>query len=215
MIMIRINLLGIAPTPIAKAAGPPPTTALMAGVFVGAAVVASLVVGLFYMVWSKAVKDQEKLLKKENDRKAELAGVEAQNKRYQLYLAQLETRMNTIEALQNSRVGPVEVMTVLGNTVNRTTDLYLITVTPGGNRLAIRGQSNSVESIAAFIAALKATDNFSDVQLRQYYQDDQEKRLSYKFNLDFAVKAPAAATATPAAQPGAPAGGPPPRRAGL
>ncbi len=215
MIMIRINLLGVAPTPTAKAAGPPPTTALMAGVFIGAVVVASLIVGGLYIFWNNGVKTEQTKLKKEKDRQAELAGVEAQNKRYQQYLGQLETRINTIQTLQSSRVGPVEVMTVLGNTVNRTTDLYLITVTPGGNRLAIRGQSNTVESIAAFIAALKATDNFSDVQLRQYYQDDLEKRLSYKFNLDFAVKPRPAAAATPATQPGAPAGGPPPRRAGL
>lgn len=215
MIMIRINLLGIAPTPTARPAGPPPTMALMAGVFVGALVVASLIVGGLYIFWNNGVKTEQTKLKKEKDRQAELAGVEAKNKQYQQYLKQLETRMNTIQTLQSSRVGPVEVMTVLGNTVNRTNDLYVLSVTPSGNRLAIRGQSNSVESIAAFIAALKATENFGDVQLRQYYQDDQEKRLSYKFNLDFAVKPRPAAAAAPAAQPGAAAGAPAARRAGM
>jgi len=35
-------------------------------------------------------------------------------------LKDLETRINTIQALQNSRVGPVELMRTIGNMVNKT-----------------------------------------------------------------------------------------------
>ena len=97
----------------------------------------------------------------------------------------------------------------LGDIANRSHDLYLLTVSPDGARVAIRGQSDSVASIANFIASLKNSPSFVDVQLRQYYQDDQNNRLSFKFNLDFAYKPPstvhppaqaAGATATQARQ---------------
>jgi Tfp pilus assembly protein PilN len=96
--------------------------------------------------------------------------------------------------------------------VNRTNDLYLLSVNPEGGRVLIRGQSNSVESIANFIAALKGSGVFEDVQLRQYFQDDQYNRVGYKFIIDCNYKSPAAAA--PTAQPATPSAAPT-RRAGM
>jgi Tfp pilus assembly protein PilN len=202
--MIRINLLGVAPPPGAKAPAPPTTTMRM-GMILGVALVASfLVVGIFYKVWSATVAGLERDLKKERDREADLKGVEAQNLRYQAHLRELETRINTIQTLQNSRTGPVELMSALGATVSRTSDVYLLSVSPAGTRLDVRGESNSVESIAALIAALKQVSSFDDVQLRQYFQDDLNQRLAFKFNLDFVYKPPQppVQNPAPAMQPG-------------
>lgn len=215
--MIRINLLGVAPPPGAKAPGPPTTTARMAVIFGIALLVSFLVVAIFYRIWSTAVNQQKDALKKEQDREAELKTVAAKNQRYQADILELERRTKIMDTLQNSRTGPVDLMSGLGATVNRTNDLYLITVAPSGNRLVVRGQSNSVESIAVFIAALKKQFGpDSDVQLRQYYQDDQGQRLSFKFNIDFTYQQqppPPAQTPAPAARP-APAPAAPGRRAG-
>ena len=65
--------------------------------------------------------------------------VKAQNEKYQQRLKDLETRINTIQALQNSRVGPVELMSALGNVVNKTNDIYLYTLAPAGDRVAAQG----------------------------------------------------------------------------
>ena len=65
--------------------------------------------------------------------------VKAQNEKYQQRLKDLETRINTIQALQNSRVGPVELMSSLGNVVSKTTDVYLYTMAPVGDKLAAQG----------------------------------------------------------------------------
>jgi Tfp pilus assembly protein PilN len=89
--------------------------------------------------------------------------------------------------------------------VNKADDLYVITMTPEGARTSIKGQANTVHSIANFITNLKAAGVFQDVQLRQYYQDDQFNRLSFKFNLDFVYKPPAP-PAPPAGQQQAAAG---------
>ncbi len=201
--MIKINLLGVAPPPIKAVTGPPATKAFQALTFVGAVIVSFAIVGIIYKIWSNQIADLEKKSKQEKIRQTELAMVKSQNERYQQHLKDLETRINTIQALQNSRVGPVEMMTALGNVINRTSDVYLYTVSPTADRLVLKGQSGTVESMANLLAYMKRSGYFDDVQLQQFYQDDQHNRLTYKFTLDCLVKSPTAtvaATPQPAAQ---------------
>ena len=201
--MIKINLLGVAPPPIKAAPGPPATKAFQALTFVGALIVSFAIVGVVYKIWSNQIAELEKKSKQEKIRQTELAMVKAQNERYQQHLKDLETRINTIQALQNSRVGPVEMMTALGDVINRTGDVYLYTVSPTADRLVLKGQSGTVDSMANLLAYMKSSGYFDDVQLLQFYQDDQHNRLTYKFTLDCLAKSPTAtvaATPQPAAQ---------------
>jgi Tfp pilus assembly protein PilN len=207
--MIKINLLGVAPPPTRPAAGPPATRTFQVATFVGALVVSFAIVGIIYRVWNSSVTELEQRLKQEKLRQAELAQVKAQNERYQQRLRDLETRINTIQALQNERVGPVDLMTGLGDQVSRTSDVYLYTMTTQGDRVVLRGQTGSVDSMASFMSYLKKSASFDDVQLRQFYQDDQHNRLTYKFSLDFINKSPALAGA--AGQPATPIKGSAPR----
>lgn len=216
--MMKINLLGVA-KPKGEPAGPPPTAARQAIIFVGVLGVCAVVVGFFHFVWSSEIKrlDQEiEVQKREAER---LRQIREENQKYVQRRQQLEQRINTIQALQASRVGPAQFMNALGLTATQRADLYLLSVAPEGNRVAIRGQANSVESIAEFIAALKRNESFDDVQLRQYFQDDEHNRVTYKFNIDVIYKLPA--PPQPAGQQQAqqgPAGAPgaaPPRPAGL
>jgi Tfp pilus assembly protein PilN len=179
----------------------------MALVFLGSLIVGFVVVGVIWKIWNAKVRDLETKLAKERAEQARLAAIQAENLRFVAQIRDLETRKNTTQMLLNSRVGPVELMTALGNTVNRTNDLYLLTVSPAGGRLSIRGQSMSVESIARFISALKESGSFDDVQLQRYYQDDVYNRLSFKFDIDCLFKSSAAAAG--------PAQAAPARRAGM
>jgi len=198
--MIKINLLGVAVAP-APPPGPPPTAARHALVFGISLVVSGLVVLFFWRYWTNEIEQLNKRKAEEQREADRLAQIRAENQRYLTQRQQLERRINTIQGLQQSRVGPVDLMTVLANLVNRSNDLYLLTVSPEGGRIAIRGQSNSVHSIANFIANLKDSGSFQDVQLRQYYQDDDAyKRLSFKFNLDCIYKLPSAAPPAGAGQ---------------
>jgi Tfp pilus assembly protein PilN len=206
--MIRINLLGVA-RPAAKPAAPP-TAARQALIFVASALVAFLIVGFIWRYWSNEIERLNKEYAQQQIEAERLKQIRAENEKYVQQRQQLESRINTIQTLQNSRVGPVDFMTALGNVVNRSTDLYLLTVTPEGSRVAIRGQSNSVESIGNFVANLKNSGSFDEVQLRQYYQDDEHNRPSFKFQLDCIYKPRVAASAV--AQPAA---GTPARQAGM
>jgi Tfp pilus assembly protein PilN len=206
--MIKINLLGVArPVAAAKVPGPPPTAAKQVIIFIGSLIVALVIVGAFYLMWSSEVA---RLTKERDEQKREaerLAQIRAEVQRYNRQRQDLERRINTIQTLQNSRVGPADFMTALGNTVNRVNDLYLIAVNPSGNRIALRGQANRVQSIADFITELNRSDRFQDVQLRQYFQDDQDSRVTFKFNIDMRYILPQAPAPEkkPAGAPGAPA----------
>ncbi len=200
--MIRINLLGIEEK---KPKGPsaPTSAGRQAAIFVVSVVVSTVVVFLLYTVWSRQIADLNKDIAKAKVEADRLAQIRAENQRYLAQREQLESRINTIQALLNSKAGPVDFMTYLGTVATHNTDLYLLTVAPEGARVVIKGQSNSVESIANFIANLQGSGRFQDVQLRQYYQEDQFSRLAFKFNVDCVYKMPPAQPPAAQAPPGA------------
>lgn len=188
--MMKINLLG-QPTPAARAAAAPTTAARQAVILVVALVAAMSIVGLLYFYWGRQVTNETAQLVKEKARQQELAGVKAQNARYQQQLAQLQERVNTIQKLQSARTGPVDLMTGLGDTVNRTKDLYLTSVQPQGAALDIKGVAMSVRSIADFITALNGSPKFDNVQLREYFQNNVGPQVRFQFELVASYKAPA------------------------
>jgi len=215
--MIRINLLGVT-KPVARTSGAGPSEGMapeaiiIPGVLL---VVLGLVAGFVWWYWSSQIDALNKRYVAAQREQARLAGIMEQNKIYEARLNQLQQRINTIQTLQSSRTGPVELMRVLGLLANRSNDLYLLTVTTTGGRLVLTGQANTPDAIANFIGALQRSDTFDDVQLRQSVEDDKDKRVSFKFNLDCVFKQTAPETATaPGAQPVTPPA-PAPKRAGL
>lgn len=190
--MMKINLLGEA-APAATRVASASDAARQILVFIVSLAVMMSVVGFLYFYWNNQVQHEQDALTREQVRQKELAAVRAQNQQYQQQLKQLEERINTIQKLQTSRQGPVDLMTGLGDTVNSAQDLYLLQVTPEGKVLHIRGQSQTVQAIAQFIRALNNASQFSGVQLKQYYQDDLYGRTSFKFNLDCVYTPPGTA----------------------
>ena len=187
--MMKINLLG-QEAPELKFAVASSTSAQQVLVFVVALAVSMSTVGFVYYYWSHQISQAQAALRREQIRQKELASVRTQNQEYQKQLKTLEERIQTIQMLQAKRQGPVDLMEGLGATVNQTQDLYLLQVTPEGNVLHIRGEANRVPAIAQFIKALTSSQRFADVKLRQYYQDNQNGRTNFKFNLDCAYVSP-------------------------
>ena len=193
--MIKINLIGVAPPPPRAAVGGGPVpAATQVMMLVGALIVCFGSVAIIYKIWKNQISELETKRSQEKIRQSELAVVKAKNDEYQRELKALETRINTIQALQNGRVGPVELMSALGRVVSKTDDLYLYTLAPSGGRLQLKGQAGSVDSMANFLAGLSDSGSFDDVQLEQFYQDDQHERLTYKFTLNCLFKSSTAGT---------------------
>lgn len=186
--MIRINLLGVA-KPVAQAAGPAEAVAPEAIIIPGALlVVLALITGFVYWYWTSQIATLQKNLADQQREKARLQSIMDQNKLYEQRLNQLQLRISTIQTLQTSRVGPVEMMHVLGLLANRSNDLYLLSVSNKGGRLVLQGQANSTDAIANFIGSLQRSGTFDDVQLRRSFEDDRAKRVNFKFDLDCVYK---------------------------
>lgn len=200
--MIRINLLGIQEKR-PKGPSPPTSAGRQAAIFVVSVVVSAVVVFFIYKMWSRQIADLNTKIAAEKREADRLAQIRAENQKYVAQRTQLERRITTIQALLNSKAGPVDFMTYLATVSTNNNDLYLLTVAPEGARVVIKGQSNSVESIASFIANLQGSGRFQDVQLRQYYQEDQFSRLAFKFNIDCVYKMPPAQPPAAQAPPGA------------
>jgi Tfp pilus assembly protein PilN len=211
--MMKINLLGgpkvVAPT--ATEAAVAPSAIIVSAVILVALGLVSLIT-LFYMKSEIARLDTD--IQAAQRKKQELAGIRAQAEGYEKTLNELQQRKDTVDALAKSRVGPVELMRALGVNATRANDLYLVSVANQGARLVIKGQAGNADTIANFLAALEDSGSFTDVQLRQSFQNDKPRRTNFDFTLDCVFKSSATAgPEVPAAQHGgaaAPAG----RRAG-
>jgi Tfp pilus assembly protein PilN len=184
--MIKINFLqeesvqAVASEP--AAVGLPP--ARQTAIFLASLVAAFALTGSLYWFWNRQLSRLSQDLAAEQREAARLSAIQAENQRFQQRVSEAERRLDTVRSLQSQRVGPVALMNALGELVSRTTGLYLLTVNAEGGRLQIQGQSDSVEAIVNFIGVLRHSGSFADVQFHQFFQDDQEKRLSFKFNLD-------------------------------
>jgi Tfp pilus assembly protein PilN len=101
-------------------------------------------------------------------------------------------------------------MNALGNVVNKIpNDLYFFSVAPQGDRVVIHGQAGSANSVATLLSSMKTSGYFDDVQLRQFYEDDVQNLISYKFNMDCSYKSPSAAASPTQAGAAASAATPP------
>jgi Tfp pilus assembly protein PilN len=194
MTMIKINLLGAAaPKPKVKAVTPAKTS-MQVWIFLGALVVSFGIVGLMYLIWSGSVTTLTIELKKQQAEQARLVAIKIENAKYEHERALLEQRVKAVQMLRASRMGPTEFMNALGNVVSKTpTDLFFFSVTREGDRVVIQGQAGSANSVATLLALLKTSGYFDDVQLRQFYEDDKESLISYKFNMDCSSKPPSGA----------------------
>lgn len=202
--MIRINLLeGAAP---AVAPKPGAASSLPAKAFGATLLGAAVVVGACYWYLDRQVTRLGEQLDVEKREAARLAAIQAENTRYEAQLRDIDRRIAAIQTLENNRQGPSDLMAELGAIVNRITGLYLISVSPRENRLVVSGLAGSVVSIADFVGALRTAADFQDVQLRQYFEDDREGQVNFRFNLDCVYKPPSATA------PSAPVTGPPARR---
>lgn len=211
--MIRINLIQ-APEKeaVAKSASPEAFQGRKEFYPLVALVVCFAVVGVLYWAANHSIDTLNRQLAVEQREAARLAAIQAQNRQYQAKLDEINQHINVIKTLQKSRTGPRDFMTLLGAAADRVNGVYLISVDAQTDHIAIHGQTDSADALSGFITALKGVGSFSDVELQDFFQDDQNSRVSYKFDLDCFYKPPVEmAASTSPAPPSGEAGRPPGR----
>ncbi len=195
--MIRINLLGqIRPKTSRR---PVDTGAALPALFIGAGLVLGvLVLGFLYYSWQSQLSTENSRIKVLQAQKTDLENIKLQVEAFDREKAVLQQRVSTIEQLQRDRTGGQDLLDMVANTVSRTENLWLTTMTRKGSTLSIEGSSASINAVANFITALKRSGYFQKVEIKDTKQDDKNTSVqTYKFELTAEITPPQPADGTP------------------
>jgi type IV pilus assembly protein PilN len=196
--MIRINLLGqIRPKASRR---PVDTGAALPVLFIGAGLVLGvLVLGFLYYSWQQQLNTENNKIKTLQAQKTDLENIKQQVEAFDKQKQVLQQRVSTIEQLQRDRTGGQDLLDMVANTVSRTENLWLTTMTRKGSSLTIEGSSASVNAVANFITALKRSGYFQKVEIKETKQDDKTTAVqTFNFQLSAEITPPQPVTAPPA-----------------
>jgi len=163
--------------------------------------------GYLYFSYQSQLTQENNRIKQLEAQKTELQQVKQQVEAFDKQKAVLQVRVDTIEKLQRDRTGGQELLDMVANTVSRTENLWLTTMTRKGNTLNIVGSSASINSVANFITAMKRSGYFQKVEIDETKQDENKnvETFSFKLNAEINPSGPQARPASTTAQNAAPA----------
>ncbi len=196
--MIRINLLGqIRPKASRR---PVDTGAALPVLFIGAGLVLGvLVLGFLYYSWQQQLNTENNKIKTLQAQKSDLENIKQQVEVFDKQKQVLQQRVSTIEQLQRDRTGGQDLLDMVANTVSRTENLWLTTMTRKGTALSIEGASASVNAVANFITALKRSGYFQKVEIKETKQDDKNATVqTFNFQLSAEISPPQVGAIAPA-----------------
>jgi len=189
--MIRINLLG-APKPKSGKKSAAVAMPSMEGVSSGSPLLPiAAVVILFALVnagyWyrldheKKAIDAQMRLAEQKN---RELADIKARYMERQRQADAYKRRVDVIDNLRNNQTGPVNLLAMIGETVNGTEAVWLNSLQDQGASVAIDGMALSTDAVANLITNLKKTGYFRNIEIKESIQDEQIKDMqAFQFTL--------------------------------
>ena len=188
--MIRINLLG-APKPKSKKA----SMSAMPSVDIGEAgsptlkilvvlVLAGVVNGGYWYQLDKQKQSIAIKMQQAEQKNRELADVKARYMERQRQADNYKRRVDVIDQLRKAQTGPVELLAMVGQTVNNTEAVWLSNVKDQGNTVDIEGMALSSDAVANLISNLQKTGFFKAIEIKETFQDDQVKDMqAFQFTL--------------------------------
>src|ERR1700686_5361031 len=188
--MIRINLLG-SPKPKGKK-GPAfnmPTFEFgnLGGPMVQVAAVlliAGAVNGGYWYQQDREQKSIELKLCVAEQKKRELAEIKGRYLGRQRQADSYKRRVDVIDQLRANQSGPVNLMSMIGDTVNGTEAVWLNSMLDLGASVAIDGTALSSDAVANLISNLQKTGFFRNIEIKESYQDDSVKDMqAFQFTL--------------------------------
>jgi Tfp pilus assembly protein PilN len=147
-----------------------------------------VVVGLFNLgYWyrldhqAKAIATHMKVAEQKN---RELADVKARFLERQNQANNYKRRVDVIDGLRASQSGPVNLMAMMGETVNNTEAVWLSKLDDQGPTVNLEGTALSTDAVANLIANLQKTGFFKNVEIKETFQDDTIKDMqAFQFTL--------------------------------
>ncbi len=114
----------------------------------------------------------------------ELSDVKARYLERQTQANNYKRRVDVIDSLRAGQAGPVNLLAMLGETVNGTEAVWLSKMDDTGASVSLEGTALSTDAVANLIANLQKTGFFSNVEIKETFQDDQIKDMqAFQFTL--------------------------------
>jgi|SRR6516162_629245 Tfp pilus assembly protein PilN len=189
--MIRINLLE-APKPKNKRSAMPAMPTMEVGdvgsprLKVLVAFGLAAVVNLYYWYHLDAQKKQiEQNMARAEQQNRELSDVKSRYLARQREAENYKRRVDVIDQLRNNRqAGPVNLMAMVGETVNNTEAVWLNNMKDSGTSVDIEGMALSSDAVANLISNLQKTGYFRTVEIKESVQDETVKDMqAFQFTL--------------------------------
>jgi Tfp pilus assembly protein PilN len=188
--MIRINLL-VSPKPKGKknAAVSMPSFELgnLGGPIVQVAGVLLIAGALNFGYWyqldreKKAIEVQTRVAEQKN---RELADIKVRYLERQRQADSYKRRVDVIDQLRANQSGPVNLLSMIGDTVNSTEAVWLNSMQDQGASVAIDGTALSSDAVANLISNLQKTGYFRNIEIKESYQDETVKDMqAFQFTL--------------------------------
>jgi Tfp pilus assembly protein PilN len=146
-------------------------------------IVGAINYGYYYRLdrQGKAIAKQMKAAEQTN---RELSDVKAKYLERQKQADSYKRRVDVIDALRAGQAGPVNLLAMLGQTVNETEAVWLSKMDDTGPAVNLEGVALSTDAVANLIANLQKTGYFSSVDIKETYQDEQIKDMqAFQFTL--------------------------------
>jgi len=189
--MIRINLLETAKGKGKRSSGPSMPSMEMGDM--GSpklkVLVILVVAGLAnLMVWYRldhVTKDLDVKMKEAEKKNHELADVKARFLERQKQADSYKRRVDVIDGLRATQsAGPVNLLAMLGETVNNTEAVWLSKMDDTGPSVNLEGTALSTDAVANLIANLQKTGFFRNVEIKETWQDETIKDMqAFQFTL--------------------------------
>lgn len=190
--MIKINLLETAKGK-GKRAGSGPSMPTMEMGDMGSptlkVLVIVVIVGLVNLGYWYRLDHQAKAIAVKMDeaqrRNRELADVKAKFMERQNQASIYQRRVDVIKQLHDGQTGPVNLMAMMGETINNTEAVWLSKMDDQGTSVNLEGTALSTDAVANLIANLQKTGFFKTVEIKETFQDDQFKEMqAFQFTLN-------------------------------
>jgi Tfp pilus assembly protein PilN len=185
--MIRINLLETAKGKNKRAGGssmPAMPTMEMGDMGSPRLKVLAVVVlagTLNFGYWYRLDKQEQSIAKQmqaAEQKNRELSEVKARYMERQTQANNYKHRVDVIDSLRAAQSGgPVNLLAMLGETVNGTEAVWLRKMDDTGPSVSLEGTALSADAVASLIANLQKTGFFSSVEIKETYQDESIKDM--------------------------------------
>src|SRR5580698_943463 len=189
--MIRINLLENSKGKSKRGGGGPAMPTMEMGdmgspklkVLVVLVLAGALNFGYWYRLdrQAKSIASQMQAAEQKN---RELSDVKARYMERQRQADNYKRRVDVIDSLRAGQAGPVNLLAMLGETVNDTEAVWLKKMDDSGPSVSLEGTALSTDAVANLMANLQKTGFFKTVEIKETYQDESVKDMqAFQFTL--------------------------------